>query len=266
MFENIGEIIREAAEQVIRETITEESVMKRLQRHKAKIHFIPIQYRVLSGLIQALNIKFGNFIERMIRLIIQRDAKVKPLLLSGKRVEFLMRNETDNLVDQYITSRQLLDCPDNCDKQFQNLLTNIIELESRVDGMKQMIVKDVDVLFQLLTGQIVYLEIKYADNHDTGKFVDINRKFIKTFAGLVNQLGIKQLGQLKPIIYYFDSTKRWPSIYTPDSNVRRGAELFDEYFETKFSDIDFHLRKFSDDENIVAIFDQVYKKVRYDQG
>lgn len=111
--------------------------------------------------------------------------------------------------------------------------------------------------------QIVYLEIKYNDDHDTGKFVDINRKFIKTYAGLVNYLGITDTTQLKPILYYFNPVKRWGPIYTPSTNVYRGAQLFDEHFETAFADIDAYLRNLGDDEDIIAIFDDLYQLVRY---
>ena len=48
----------------------------------------------------------------------------------------------------------------------------------------------IDALFQPNEESYVYVEIKYNDDHDTGKFVDINRKFIKTYAGLVNDLGL----------------------------------------------------------------------------
>ena len=89
---------------------------------------------------------------------------------------------------------------------------------------------------------IIYLEIKYNDDHDTGKFVDINRKFIKIYAGLVNHLAKKDVRKLKPILYYFNPTKKWGPIYTPTSNIYRGSQLFDEFFETKFTDIESYLR------------------------
>ena len=84
---------------------------------------------------------------------------------------------------------------------------------------KQTIVKDVDALFAAKTGIIIYLEIKYNDDHDTGKFVDINRKFIKTYAGLANHLNINSADELKPILYYFNPLKRWGPIYVPTKNV-----------------------------------------------
>jgi hypothetical protein len=180
MSANVKEIVREAVVRLIRETTAEENIAKSLQLHETKIHFVPTRYRVLGGLLQSLNIKFGNFIEKLIGLVVERDANVKALPSSGKKEKFSMRAETDSLVDQYITSRQLPGSPDKCDDLFQALLAHIVGLETRPDGPKQTITKDVDALFQASTGQTVYLEIKYNDDHDTGKFVDINRKFIKT--------------------------------------------------------------------------------------
>lgn len=192
----------------------------------------------MGGLLQSLNIKFGNFIEKLIALIVERDANVEALPASGKKVRFSMMAETDALIDQYITGRQLPSSPDRCDELFESLLEEIIRIENQGSENKQTITKDVDALFKTCSGQIIYLEIKYNDDHDTGKFVDINRKFIKTYAGLVNHLSVTNIMELKSIIYYLNPVKRYGPIYTPSTNIYRGAQLFDEYFETAFSDID----------------------------
>lgn len=263
MDENVKLVVQEAIIKIIRDTAAEANIVKSLRLHESKIHFIPTRYRVLGGLLQSLNIKFGNFIEKLISLIIERDANVEALPSSGKRVRFSMTDKTDTLIDRYITQRQLPGSPDRCDDLFHDLLDEIIRIEAQESKPKQIITKDVDALFRAATGQIVYLEIKYNDDHDTGKFVDINRKFIKTYAGLVNHLTITDIKQLKPILYYFNPVKRWGPTYTPSSNIYRGAQLFDEYFDTKFNDIDSYLRNLGDDESIVGIFDDLYRAIRY---
>ncbi|MDM8530114.1 hypothetical protein QUF63_03020, partial [Anaerolineales bacterium HSG25] len=103
-------------------------------------------------------------------------------------------------------------------------------------------------------------------DHDTGKFVDINRKFIKTYAGLINHLKIDDPDQLKPILYYFNPVKRWGPIYVPSKNIYRGSQIFDEYFQIKYSDIDRYLQNLGDDEDIIAIFDDLYKRIRYGEN
>lgn len=259
----VKQAVQEAIINIIHNTATEKNITRGTLLHESKIHFIPTHYRVLGGLLQSLNIKFGNFIEKLIELAIEHDSYVESLPSSGKKVKFLMTAKTDSLIDYYITNRQLPESPDNCDGPFQELLAEIFRIETSCDEAKQSITKDIDALFRTATNQIIYLEIKYNDDHDTGKFVDINRKFIKTYAGLINHLRITDPEELKPIIYYFNPTKRWGPIYTPSRNIYRGSQLFDEYFNTKFDNIHNYLTNLGNDERIINIFDELYKKIRY---
>ena len=263
MEDSVKQIVHDAIVKIIHDTASERNIERSVRLHESKIHFIPTRYRVLGGLLQSLNIKFGNFIEELIALVVERDTKVEALPFSGKRIRFSTTEETDALIDRYITSRQLPDSPDKCDDLFEALLKDIVRIETQSSGEKQLITRDIDALFKPSKDQIVYLEIKYNDDHDTGKFVDINRKFIKTYAGLVNLLGITDYTRLKPILYYFNPIKRWGPIYTPSSNIYRGSQLFDEYFETKFSDVDSYLRKLGDDPTIISIFDEIYNAIRH---
>ena len=156
----VKQAVHETIIKIIRDTTAENNILKSMQRHEPKIHFVPIYYRVLGGLLQSLNIKFGNFIENLIELIVENDAYVESLPSSGKKVKFLRTAETDNLIDYYIyyiTSRQLPDSHDECDEFFQELLTEILRIEAQDGGVKQSITKDIDALFKISTGQIVYL-------------------------------------------------------------------------------------------------------------
>jgi hypothetical protein len=263
MSENVQYIVREAILRLINETTTDANIAKSIRLHERKIHFVPARYRVLGGLLQSLNIKFGNFIEKLIALVVEKDSMVETHPLSGKKVPLSMHEATDALIDTYITHRQLSNSPDQCDGVFAELLMQIVKLENQSGEEKQTIRHDIDTLFKTKSGKFVFLEIKYNDDHDTGKFVDINRKLIKTFAGLVNHLNITDPSQLIPILYYFNETKRWGPIYIPSSNIFRGAQLFNLYFETKYSDIDLHLRNLGEDPEVIAIFDALYKKIRF---
>ncbi len=263
MDEDVRAIVRTAIRTIIDQTISERNIQRSVALHKEKIHFIPPQYRVLGGLLQSLNIKFGNFIEKLIALVVDYDTKVSALPESGKKIPLSMTAETDSLIDEYITSRQLPDSPDGCDEVFQELLNRILSIERDSPAPKQTITKDVDALFQVGGKQSVYVEIKYNDDHDTGKFVDINRKFIKTYAGLINRLEVTDVHALRPVLYYLNPVKRYGPIYVPSSNIYRGAQLFDQYFEIPFDEIDRYLRMLGSDEEIVAVFDNLYNKVRY---
>jgi hypothetical protein len=263
MMMNVKQVIHDTIIKIIQDTATEQNIAKSFQKHEAKIHFIPTQYRVLGGLLQSLNIRFGNFIEHLIAMIVDLDQNVESLPSSGKKVKFSMTAETDALIDSYITRRQLPESPEQCDIPFAELLKDILDIETQSTKEKQSITKDVDALFRAKSGQIVYLEIKYNDDHDTGKFVDINRKFIKTYAGLVNYLNLSDVSQLKPILYYFNPVKRWGTIYVPSSHIYRGSQLFDEFFETSFIEIETYLRDLGSNEEVITIFDNLYQSIRY---
>jgi hypothetical protein len=264
MAEQIRLIVSEAVLKIIRETASTTKIETLKSIHSAKVHFVPIRYRVIGGLLQSLNIKFGNFIEQLISLIIEQDSQVRVLPESGKKLRLAATPETDTLIDQYITRRQLPDSPDLCDDEFNTLTKSMFDLERKTSLQKQVITRDVDALFQSRDGQIIYLEVKYNDDHDTGKFVDINRKFLKTYAGLLNALNISSIEQISPFIYYFNPTKRYSPIYVPSSNILRGAQLFERFLSVSYSEIDDILKTLGDDSEIIAIFDRLYEAIRMD--
>ena len=228
------------------------------------IHFVPIKYRIVGGILQGLNIKFGNFIEKLISNIVEIDQGIKVMADSGKKIELFFTQETDTLIDVYITKRQLPDSPDDCTPLFDRLLEQIVEIEKAAsDDQRQGRTKDIDGLFITQDGLMIYTELKYNDDHDTGKFSDINRKFLKTWAGLAVRLGIGKTDELLPLIYYFNSTKRYGPIHTPSRNIMRGSQLFDRFLETNYADVEQYLSEIGDDPKILAIFDEMYNKVRF---
>jgi hypothetical protein len=262
MDERVKEVVREAIIKLINETASELAIGKSLNTHSAKIHFVPASYRVLGGLLQALNIKFGNFIETLIALVVQEDNQVTALPSSGRNVDLSMTAQTDALIDAYITSRQIADSEDQPDSSFAELIQEVFHNERRTSQPKQIVRKDVDALFQTSEGRIIYLEIKFNDDHDTGKFVDINRKLLKTYAGLLNALAIDDENKLFPVLYYFNPTKCWGNIYLPSKHIYRGKQLFDEFFEMDFEQLQVYLYSISTDQEIIAIFDALYKRIR----
>jgi hypothetical protein len=57
------------------------------KKHTEKIHFVPIRYRIVGAILQGLNIKFGNFIEQLLKNIVESDTGVKVLEDSGKKIK-----------------------------------------------------------------------------------------------------------------------------------------------------------------------------------
>lgn len=260
--DNVEKIVRDAILTLIDNTVSEKSIRKSIAVHRDKVHFIPFQYRVLGGLIQSLNIKFGNFIEKLLALIIERDDFAESLPESNKKLKLYFTSDTDTLIDNYISQRQRPESAENSSEDFGNLLEAIVRTENESSD-KRSIRQDVDALFRAKDGTFIYLEVKYNDDHDTGKFVNINRKFLKTYAGLVNSLKITRVSQLKPVIYYFNPIKRWGPIYVPSQNIYRGKQLFDEFFQISYSEVNTYLENISQDEEIIAVFDELYKKIRH---
>lgn len=258
----VRDLIYESIRLLIADEMTDIKIKKRYLDHTSKVHFVPPQYRVLGRILQALNIRFGNFIEKLIDSIGKNDPKVSMHAQSGKRCPLRFTAETDSSIDTYITNRQLPQSRDICDEQFESLLSKIVNVENARNSEAQTITKDIDVLFSTSDGKFIFVEIKYNDDHDTGKFVDINRKFIKTYAGLVNLLGITSRQDLELVLYYFNPTKRYGPIYVPSKNIMRGPQLFDAYFETKYSEVDGCLREIGNDPDILSLFDSMADNVR----
>jgi len=261
--EIIKDIVRNTVLQMLQDSTSVENIQQLANKHVDKVHFIPIRYRIIGGILQGLNIKFVNFIEQLMLSIVEVDDSVGAMPDSGKKIRLFFTHETDALIDSYITERQLQNSPDDCTPLFDNLLNRIIEIERSVTNeQRQGIVKDVDGLFRTNDGLMVYTELKYNDDHDTGKFADINRKFIKTWAGLAVRLGINKPDELLPIIYYFNPTKRYGPIHTPGRNIMRGSQFFDRFLKIKYSDVNQYLSVIGDDPEILTVFDSMYQHVR----
>jgi len=259
----VKQIIHQTVSEMLADSTSTKNIRRMAEKHAEKVHFIPIRYRIIGGILQGLNIKFGNFIEQLLRNIIEMDTGVQIMPDSGKKIKLFFTTETDALIDGYITERQLPNSPDDCSKAFSSLLDRILEIEQAAgDEQRQGITKDVDGLFQTDDGLIVYTELKYNDDHDTGKFVDINRKFLKTWAGLAVRYHIRSKNELLPILYYFNATKRYGPIYTPSSNIMRGSQLFDRFLHINYADVDRYMTEIGDDPEILAIFDIMHNAVR----
>jgi hypothetical protein len=127
---------------------------------------------------------------------------------------------------------------------------------------------DIDLLFKdKETNIYYYLEIKYNDDHDTGKFVDINRKFIKTSAYLINELNITSSEQFKPILFFFNNKKMKGNIYIPEeSNIYRGKRFFDEFLDIAYEDVEKYMANLSESDATIDAFNKLYEKVmNYDK-
>lgn len=266
MEENVlDKVMKKSIEIMISNAGSDKKINKLKKKHEKKIHFIPIKYRVFGGIMQSMNIQFGNFIEEAIHQILLVNDNNKIIEeYSGKRSnKFCINKKTETLIDQYIT-----DCETNTYTEeeqkinYDNLLETITENE-RDETLETINFRhDVDVLFKDNTSGITYyVEIKYNDDHDTGKFIDINRKLLKTYAYLVRELKIYDKNKFRPMLFYFTNKRMKGNIYIPESEIYRGSRFFDKYTTIKYSDLENYMLNISENEETIKQFNDMYNKV-----
>ena len=123
MNDNVKIIIRNTVNEMLEDSCSKRNIQDMAKKHAEKVHFIPVKYRIIGGILQGLNIKFGNFIEKLLINLVEIDENINVLPDSGKKTRLFFTPQTDNLVDAYITSRQLANSPDDCTPFFDKLLT-----------------------------------------------------------------------------------------------------------------------------------------------
>ena len=88
MDDAVKQIVKKAVIRIIDGTISDKSIAASVTKHDEKIHFVPHRYRVLGGLLQSLNIKFGNFIEELLALVVEREPTLTALASSGGKIKY----------------------------------------------------------------------------------------------------------------------------------------------------------------------------------
>jgi hypothetical protein len=255
-------LMKRAVERILLKNSSEQKIKAIEKKHRNKVHFIPFQYRIMGGLLQSMNIQFGNFLEEMMHLIIEHEENLDIISnISGKKnYPMKISRKSDAKIDEYIS-----DCQNKSQTslkdEFHALRFEIFQSE-KMDTNKFIAKHDIDVLFRdKRDGRAYYIEIKYNDDHDAEKFVDINRKFIKSYAALTNEF--ENFDDVTPILYFFNSKRMKGNIYIDEeTSIMRGVSLFERFFETKYKDVDDYLLNISNNHEIIKIFDELYQKIR----
>lgn len=260
MKHDVNTLISQAVLEIINHTGSTEKLDMMKHKHAMKIHFIPSKYRVFGGLIQSMNIQFGNFIEVLMSLIIENEGKYEILTeYSGNRNNsFQLSQMNDKRIDEYITHCKIgIPASEN---EFSKLLQDIVaDTDTALLSFKH----DIDLLFRdKETNKVYYLEVKYNDDHDTGKFIDINRKFIKTYAYLARELQIKNSADLVPILFFFTNKKLKINPYIPETpNIKRGKAFFDEFLSLSYEEVEQCMNQLSESPLVQQMFDALYDTV-----
>jgi hypothetical protein len=259
--QDLENIIKDSIIKLVNESLSNKNITKQYNKHQEKIHFIPIQYRIIGGILQSLNIKFGNFLQNLLSEIILTEENLILHQLSGKKISSSFSKEVNNIIEEYIYDRENKEETEyELNLNFSKLKKDIIN-KNKINNAVIFFKQDIDLLFET-RDQIIYLEIKYNDDHDTGKFADINRKFIKTFLLIQDHIASSSIKPIVPIIYYFNKRIRWQSHYIPRENVLRGEQLFDKYFSMKFELLEDAIKNISYNQEFIKIFDDMSEKVK----
>ena len=258
---NVEKMINQAVMNMINKCGSTNKIRHLLKKHDIKIHFIPKKYRVFGGLLQSMNIQFGNFIEELMAVLIANEEKFEVIsTYKGKRGNtFHLSNSNEKKIDEYITKCQV-ENDFNINAEFPKLLDSIIQdNDTHLNAFSH----DIDLLFRNKeTGIVYYLEMKYNDDHDTGKFVDINRKFIKTYAYLTREFNVTTQQQLVPILFFFTNKRMKGNIYIPETtNIRRGKKFFDEFLSVEYSDVDEYMSNLSESDDVIQMFNDLYANI-----
>lgn len=262
MNNKVETLINETVDNILKKMSSKATIKKLGDTHAKKIHFIPKSYRIFGGMLQSMNIQFGNFIEELMSLLIanERDYEIVTKYSGKKSNAFTLSNNNEREIDKYISDCQLK--PDGyCVSKFPKLQQSIL---SDTDTQQNTFKHDIDLLFEKkTTNKYYYLEIKYNDDHDTGKFVDINRKFIKTYAYLTKELGIKNIADLTPILFFFNNKKMKGNPYIPEvTNIQRGEKFFDKFLShISYKDLNGYMTSLSENVEVKKMFDNLYDKV-----
>lgn len=239
-----------------------------IQKHLGKVHFIPLKYRVLGGFIQSLNIKFGEFVELLLDEIIASEPNFTVVEgMSRATLTLELEENCERFIDEYVNNppRGRDEILNSIDNRINDLYSKIFLLQNSSTSKFHEKQLDVNVLFKF-DGTYYYVETKYNDDHDTGKFQDINRKFLKTYAGLVKHFKCTNPDQIKPILYYFNQSIRYnPNPYLRENiEIMRGPTFFTHFkTHTKYGEIQHILNTLGDtlEEEFDGYASMVTKKI-----
>jgi len=260
----VEEILTDSVKSVIKKSSDKNKIAKLKKTHSVKLHFIPYKYRIFGGILQSMNIQFGNFIENVMEEVIADNPNNEIITqYSGKKDhKFKLSKNSDALIDRYITDCQINNYTETeLLENYDNLLKEIRDYETDENNEYATFKHDVDLLFKTKdTGDYYYVEIKYNDDHDTDKFVGINRKLLKTYAYLTRELGGDV--NLHPLLFYFNNKKMKGNIYLPENEaIYRGKRFFDEFATVGYDSLDVFMKNISESADTIEAFDNLYDKI-----
>jgi hypothetical protein len=225
----LPELIADSLDRAVWGALQPENVERVRRKNAQKTHFIPLGVRTFSGVVQAMNIRYGNFIQTFISSLVAREVSLALHESSGRRINFVTPVELDAVVDNYITRRKRSSV-DNLADDYLAMRREWVEVGNsrKVDAPN-----DIDLLFRDGSGQLVYIEVKFNDDHDTGKHPDIFRKILKTGFAIEVHEGEPVL----PCVYFFNPGERNLVKFLPDEQRLFGRDFFERYLTVDYDEV-----------------------------
>jgi hypothetical protein len=252
----VNELIRQALEDTVWSAFSQDAIDRVAKKNSTKVHFIPVGVRVFSGVVQSLNIRYGNFIQALIGNLVEQENSLTLHELSGKKFDFRVSGNVNIEVDNYMAVRkQGSESSLNSDYQdFRRKWESADKVEKLIKAPN-----DVDLLFTDKNNQLTYVELKFNDDHDTGKHPDIYRKVLKT------GLAIEQLVSkpVLPCVYYFNAGQRNLVSYLPQAQRFSGSEFFEKYLTVDYSLVANRLKHLSETIEVKSRFQALAESVLF---
>ncbi len=235
----LGQLISESLETSVWGAFEASNVERVRRKNASKTHFIPLGVRVFSGVVQAMNIRYGNFIQAFMNALVARESNLELHPSSGRRVDFKIPGTLDAVVDSYVMQRKRSDS-DDPSKEYLSMRTSWLNLERDTLIASP---NDIDLLFRDTSGQMIYVELKFNDDHDSGKHPDIFRKILKT--GLAIEVQVQE--PVLPCVYFFNPGERNLVRFLPDEQRLYGPDFFERYLTVEYEEVADALSKVSVD-------------------
>ena len=252
-------LIREEVKNLLKDFDSENNIRKTIDEHETKIHPIPIKDRVLGSILHSLNIKFGNFLQKIIKKFLIQEKKYK--IFEERLVKKIISNSEEEAIKQYMNEQENAENPPCLEKINNFLKTNYEKIEENKKDSRRI---NVDLAFQ--KNNTIYLfEIHYDENHDTVRTPGIYRKLFKTYFSLRRHY--KNKLSIQPFILYFlhknkeNTTKKQYHYMLEEKHILRGEQFWKRFTEIDFEEIKEHLQSIAVDVNILRRFKRLKKKI-----
>lgn len=242
----LNQLIAESLESAVWGAFDASNVERVRRKNESKTHFIPLGVRVFSGVVQAMNIRYGNFIQAFLNALVAREATLELHASSGRRVDFKIPGSLDAVVDGYIMQRKRSDNDDPSEEY--SLMREAWSGLGETDSI--FAPNDIDLLFRDSDGQMTYVELKFNDDHDTGKHPDIFRKIIKT--GLAIEVQVQE--PVLSCVYFFNPGERNLVKFLPREQRFFGRDFFEKYLSIEYDSVADALSKVGTDPTVQRRF------------